>query len=469
MASQQAVRTAPGTYPAPPPVLKKQRARAFDYTKWRVNLARPEDFASYLAGYPDTKGLQLYIYRVLPKIDTGLIGIKEHAIYKTFEVAEMTTEFVGRRFGRGKYKFTLNDQLRDKGEREVSSVSFILDDPYPDPVYDVRTLCLGHGENIDEVNRLIERGVLVRDASGVPRLRTDRDGPINKSESPAAASNPVGNDLINQIVLQALKATQTNPQQQFEQILATAKLLQPGQAPQLSVDEIVEKVVARLGGVMKGGGRSEDMFQTWERMEAFLEKARGPVAAAANIAAGAGQAGPVSEWAELLKSATAFLPELIHGLEFFQTQRAAYAAANNGGAAVPPVPVRRAPGVSQTAASAGAPENYQPTAKDQEMVKGISEVADICLQKMNEGMDGYHVAAYVCEWIDHGKDTFRFLAAKGTDGVMGLLTMTPQAAHLLSNPEQRAKIESFLDEFFSYDPDVLPDDSPAESAADKTS
>lgn len=444
MATQPAVKTAPIRNAAggrmPPGTARKAGAsRAFDYARSRLELTRPEDFAAYVAGYPAKAGLQLYMYRLKPKIDFGLIGVKEHTIRKVFEVGDMNLDYVRREFGRGKYQFKLNDKMRDKGQTEVCTMIFDVIDPELEPVYDVRTLCLGAPENIDEINRLIEKGVLMRDANNMPRLRTERDGPA-QTQGAAVASAPsndlISRDVIGQVFLKLISQGTQNPSDMMNQAISIAKLLRPETpmgAGGLTVEQVLEIVDKRLGN----GRAVDDPFSAWERIEGFLAKARGGVAAVAGAATSDNTLAGISD---VLKSAAVVIPQVIQGIDFLQKQRMRLAVTVNANGAVSP------PNGPQLDHNGNVPQPMS-------LAEQIGEVCQLGFVKMNEGVPGFDFASYVCQFHPGGLDIFRWLEARGTTGVMGLLVMNPEAAPILADAQQHAKLEKFLDDFFTYDPD----------------
>jgi hypothetical protein len=443
MASQPAVKqpSTRGSAPAHAPA-RKASGRAFDYSRYRITIPNPEQFAQYLAGYPNKSGLQLYIYRLSPKIDFGLISQREHTIRKVFEIGQMNAEWVTREFGRGKYQFKLNDKMRDKGETEVCNMVFEVTDPERPPVYDPRTLCLGAPENIDEVNRLIETGALLRDPSGNPRVRTERDGPAQTAPSSITGSAPVSQelisrDLMSQVFISLVNKAMSDPAKAMEQTIEVARLLRPDvpAAPALTIDQIVEVIDRRLGRT----AAAADPFAGWERVEALLAKARGAVGTAVSAATSDSVLSGISE---VLKGAAVVIPQVISGLDFLQKQRAKLVVSINGNGEGAP-------------AAGGAPEGVRMESSPPAMslADRIAEIAQMAFMKMNEGTSGFDFAAYICQWHDGGLDVYRFLEPHGTVGVIGLLTMNPQAAPILADPAKRAQLEAFLDEFFTYDPD----------------
>lgn len=447
MATQSTVKTAGNRQqngsPLRPP--RGKSVRIFDYSRYRNQLSKPDDFAHYLAGYPDKMGLLAYIYRLKPKIDFSLIGLKEHTIRKTASLEEMTPEWLAQNFGRGKYQLKLNDAHRDKGQTEVCSITFDIDDPEREPIYDVRTLCLGAPDNIDEINRQLEKGVLLRDPAGQPRLRTERDGPAGPPVAPVApagSTDLVSRDVIGAVLLKLINQGTQNPHDMVEQSIQIAKLLRPESiAPALSADQVAEVVLAKLG---RNHSRDEDPFQTWERIESFIAKTRGTVPATSAVAGGGDNM--LAGVSDVLKSAAVLIPQIIQGVDFLQKQKARLEVSIE----------RRAPGAGQPGPGAPAPAPMS-------MVDRIAEIAELAFIKIGEGINGFDFAAFVCQWHPGGLEVYRFLEPHGAVGVLGLFAMNPQAAPILADETKRLQLEKFLSEFFSYEPE---DSGEAEDSSD---
>jgi hypothetical protein len=435
MAVQPTVKTAPSVPVRAPRAASK---RTFDYSRFRLTLSKPDEFAAYLGGYPQKGGLQLYIYRLQPKIDFGLIGRKEHTIRQTFEVSEMNPDFVAREFGRGKYQFKLNDKMREKGQTEVCNMVFTIDDPELEPVYDVRTLCLGAPENLDEINRLIEKGALIRDANNVPRIRTERDGPARSEPGPVTLSGGrdeiISREFVGQALLKLITQSTQNPSDMLTQVISMAKLIRPesSAAPAMTVEQIIALVDRQ---------RAVDPFTNWERVQGFLDKARGAVGSVVTASTSESSLAGISE---VLKGAAVVIPQVIAGIDFLQKQRARLAVQVNG------------PGTARTSAP-GADNNggmdQRPQQQPRTMADRIGEVAQLGYMKMREGLSGFDFAAYICQWHEGGLEVFKFLEPNGPVGFIGLMTMDPRAAAILNDPVERPQLEKFLTEFFNFDPD----------------
>lgn len=441
MAQQAAVKRDSNAHPAvnsqripPRPATRAafKKAGAFDYTAYRRTLNKPEEFAAYLAGYPDKSGLMLYIYRLLPKIDLTLIGHRETSIAKVVDPAFMNPDWVGERFGRGKYHLKLNDTNREKGQTEVVKTWFDLEDCDKPAVYDIRTLVLSHPENIDEVNRLVTLGTLIRDASGAPRIRTDADGPAGASHSGNGSSNGpaelVSRDMIGQVLMKLIGQSVENPADRMKQSIEIAKLLTPAASPVFNPDQLVDQVVNRLTA-MNGGSQRVDEFAAWERIESFLAKARGTeTGVVAPAAEGGGWFRDAVQFITAIAQAT---PVVLATVDQLQRRRMAATA-----------PANAAP-----AANGGV----QQLPQQMTLADRVAEVLQLGFTKMNEGANGWDFAAYVCIHHPGGLEVYKFLEPNGTAGVLGLCTMNPVAAPIVSDPAKRPMIEAFLNDFFNYD------------------
>jgi hypothetical protein len=421
------------TVPAPAesaPVTPRPKAKTADYSKFRQTLRQFDDFARYLAGYPDKRGLLGYLYRLTPKIDNSLIGKADSSIRK-LDVGEMTVEFVQSNFGRGKYMLKLTDANRVKGENEVVKTFIECVDPDFPSVYDPRALLLGDPENADEIARLLQSGVLVRDgATGAPRIRTEADssGGTPVDSRATGAGELLSRDMIGQLIIKLVDRGAQSPGDSLKQSIEIAKLLQgaaPPVAPAFSVEQLADLVAARMGGG-RVPDQTADMFSNYERIEGFIQKFR-PAAPAAPAAVEGGG----FNWAAQLPG---ILQGIIQVIPMLKTL---------GG---PRVPVAVPPQAPAAARPNGAAQPVQPSMGDR-----IAEVAAMAFGKMSEGVNGFDFAAWLCAWHPGGLEVYQYLEPHGAAGVVGLLAMHPAGAGLLGDPAQRAKLEAFLADFFTYD------------------
>lgn len=426
------------------PVQKPPSGGEFDYTRSGLQFNEPAAFLRFAAGYPDQGGILAYVYRLKPKIDLGLIGVGVAFIKKTRVVEEMSPDFIGREFGRGHYQLKLNDGNRKKGEREVAQIIYELDDLDKAPVYDPRTLMLGNTANQDEINRLLANGVLVREAAtGTPRLRSELDGPITGAPVAVQAAPGLPVDITTALLKMLMDRGVQNPHDAVKDTIEVARLLVPQNAqPQMSVEQIADLVVRRMEERTRATNANGDIFETYTKMDSFMAKFR-PAADLLQAAAPGTKAAGAAAWAPhipgIIAQARSFLGELFSE---FKNMRAGSAPAQQNAAA--------APG-GQT----------QPMPRQMTFEEKIAEVAQLCFQRMEEGVSGFDVAAYVCNFHQGGADVYQFLEPGGTAGTIGLIAMNPATRYLTSDPDKRAQIEKFLDEFFTYSVEAVPEDPAA--------
>ncbi len=359
------------------------------------------------------------------------------------------------RFGRGKYLLKLSDANRPRGETEACRTWFEVTDPDLTPIYDPRTLKLGDPENQDEIARLMQAGVLMRDGAGTARFRTPSDG-----EPPAAAGaggnghgngdNLLSKELVNQLLLKVVSAGTQNSGDMFKNTLDLAKMLQPTQ-PQLSPEQLAELVIAKMERTSTRTNSDGDMFQTYERMEAFIQKVKGPVSTA--VPEGGSPALAVTT--QILGLLDSLVPKVFLGLQQLQQMRNAQ-----------PRPGKRIAG----------PQQHNGGHQEMTIADRIVEISKLGFQKMQEGVNGHDYAAYVCNFMPGGLEVFRLLESQGPGApaaMMGLAAMQPQLAPFLSTPEKREQVENFLGDFISFDADhigseELPPPNPAAAGTGAT-
>lgn len=81
----------------------------------------------------------------------------------------------------------------------------------------------------------------------------------------------------------------------------------------------------------------------------------------------------------------------------------------------------------------------------------IEEIAQLGFARMEQKVNGWDYAAWVCNFHPGGREIFLMLEPGGPAAVMGLAAMNPATAPLLRDAAKRAQIESFLTDFFSFD------------------
>jgi hypothetical protein len=404
----------------------------FDYSRFKLTFRSPETFASFLAGYPDKSGILAYVYRLRPRIDFSLIGIAESSILKTSNPTEMTEDYIASVFGRGDYQLKLTDANRAKGEQEVAKTFFSVNDADLPCIYDPRTLLLGEPKNQDEVARLLQQGVLIRDSgNGAPRLRTENDG--SGGMAPVSQSAPVGGgggggdvfgkEVISKMLLKLVDSGSQTPASILQQSIEISKMLNP--APVVSTDELAERVAAKL----KASGGDVSMLENYERVGKLLDRIR-PEPAASAAAAPAPGAPWFSFVPGILGELRGLVGDVVSQLAVLQSSRVEQPQ-QAGPQRAAPQPIRK--------------EQPQPMS----IIERIKQVAAMALTEVDKGTNGTDFAVYVCQFIEGGPEVYDMLASHGTAGLMSLLAMQPDTAALVQDSAKRAKIQKFLDEFFA--------------------
>lgn len=409
--------------------------KPIDYAGWRLTINNPDQFMDFMRGYPNPQGVTLFLYRLLPKIDLSLIGLEETNLQKggIEDLPLYSLEAVAEKWGRGKYNLRVTDSNRPDGQRQViQTCPYKLLDVEKPPVYDVRTLLLGHSDNIDEVNRQVAMGVLVRDTAGAPRLRSAADGAVNSAAPVAVAPGPayLGNDLLLQFAIESLKSARQSPTEQLKDSIEIAKLMRPPESALPSIDAIADAVATRLGGgAPRGGG---DVFANWEKVQSFIERAGGVVSSANPAPAAAAAVGDGSGWAPYLASilaeARAFLPEVVGAWNMMKNQRNAPGEQPKTQTGVPMLPLNQ-------------------------RIETIFKTGYQCIQN---GVSGEQFAAWLCMSGEFagGLEAFNFLKPGGVTGLITMAATNPVGAQIVNDAAIRPQLEAFLTSFFSFDPVV---------------
>jgi hypothetical protein len=429
--------------PPGPAVPKATGTRPIDYTSWDLKFQKPADFYRYVQGYPERSGLIAYLMRLKPAVDNSLIGNDEISIDRFTNIDEMTAEHVGVEHGRGLYMLRLIDSNRPKGQTLVCRTWFDCADAEKPPKYDPRTLLLADARNTDEINRLLNIGVLVRDAETKQvRIRTDGDSvhPMAPHASMHNGGDFLGSkELFGKLLVNAVDKASAGPAESLKGIIEVAKMLQAQSAP-VDLEATIERVMTRMGIAGNAGRPSglEGDLQAYDRLMGFVDRVR-PAAAAVVDAAGAvteGERPWIAYMPSLLREFKGLLPEVMDGLRELRII----------GGPVADVPAAAAPGGGAGAAPAPAMRRAA-----QSLEQRIEEIAALGIEHMSNGVRGYDFANYVCGFHPGGLEVYQFLEPKGTDGVIGLLATHPLSGKLLADTEFRGHLTTFLDDFFTYD------------------
>lgn len=421
----------------------QQKTREIDYTRWDNKFNNPLDFYTYLVGYPDKTGLMGSLYRLQPKIDVTLIGQEEFSIHKTIDENEMQSDWVGENFGRGKYMLVLNDSNRPHGQKECATTFFDLATYPKPPVYDPRTLVLTEQKNLDEINRQVNLGVMIRDKDGRPRFRTQEDGPSHTHAAPPpqqrSSGDFIGDELVKGLVAKALGGLGgIDPTTQMANAIEIAKLMQRAPAePHLNAEQLTDTIVQRIEQRMTHRSETGDIFENYERIETFMKKFSAPGSVAvAGVDPNAGTLGMIKGIVTELISAA---PTVIGGLMQLQNLRNQQPRR--------PQPRRMAP--PQSGQVDGPPPQPQALMTPAER---ILEIAKMGFENMQRGVTGRDFASYVYFFHPGGDEMFETLCEQGgAQAVLGLVSMSPELSKFVT-PASRPQVENFLDEFLAFDP-----------------
>ncbi len=423
---------------SPRPPAGKTGVAPVGYDRCRLTFTDPDAFLKFMRGYPQREGVTFFLYRLRPRIDLSQVGLRESNIQKGGyeDLPLFTPEAVAEKFGRGHYQVKVTDSNRTDNQREVvKSCQYKLDNADKPSIYDVRSLQLAHPDNMDEVNRLLQTGELIRDAvTNAPRIRNADDGhPPAPAAAHSAGSELLDRATLGQILTGLVTRAVASPVDQFTQFLSMAKQLERPPVAAFTPDQIADLVAAKLGGSRNGDG---DFFANYERVQAFIEKVRGP----AGEDGGAASAPAGDGWLNALPTILNSLRGVIHEANVTFRQ---YAVMRG----TAPPPAARPNGNGQRAAVVPIHEQQNGAPADP-----IEEFAMLALQKMHEGVSGYDFAAWACAWHPNGLQIFEFLEPQGATGTLGLLAMNPAANAILSDPARRPQVEQFLNDFFSFTP-----------------
>jgi hypothetical protein len=436
---------------APERIKPGPKRKPWDYSQFKKTFRNPVDFASYLAGYPDMSGVLGYWYRFHPKIDLSRIGQEKNNLVTTTRPEEMTEDFAAETWGSGKYILKFTDSNRPAGQQEVAAVWFLIDDPARPAKYDPRCLLLNDPANADEVARLLASGVLVREGEyGAPVLKTSQNGGpavVVAPVAPVAApvlSGSLGDQLLVKLLDRALPSVAAPPTagEFLQQSFAIADRFRQAEQPAgPSLDQIADAVAKKLPPVAPASSFTSEL-ETYERVGVLLDKV-----GAGRALSGAAEA-TMPGWALFLG------PVLDQFVRPLVPVLVSYLSRPSGVAALPPG-APRGP-VRVAAPEAAAALVLLPA--DAPLMDRARQVAGLALDKCREGIAGSDFSAWLCGFYPGGLDVYQlFNAAGGRQGALGYLAMDPALGPLVRDPVIAARLGPWLDDFFSFVPEV-PDD-----------
>jgi hypothetical protein len=454
--SIETLRKKPGPKPKP-----------FDYTRAKQAFRKPEEFAAWMAGYPNMTGVLAYFYRLAPRIDLSRIGIDATSIHHTTNPEQMTAEFCASRWGRGKYMLKFTD-ANAKPEQEMARVWFDIDDPDLPPIYDPRTLLLNHPANADEVARLLHIGTLVRDSEfSTPRVRSEADKVIPMVASAAVpvvapAAAPAGllsPSLSDQVMLKLLEralpaSTPQTANEVLQQSFLIADRFKPVAVPAVSVDEIVSKVFTML----KPAAAPPSDLETWEKMNSFFERLGIGQQKAAAVEGSPAWVGVLTALADRLL--TPLVPVAV-----------SFMLSKSRPGPVPVPAARQVAGGAPVAVDSVMPSPlpdafpaFLPVTAP--LMSRIQQVVQLALEKKAAGVAGFRFASWLCGFYPGGADLYRMMErAGGTNAALGMVAMIPELSVTMQDPLQAASLEEWMNDFFTYNADESSDDEPEGDSA----
>lgn len=428
-----------------------RKRRPYDYSQFKKAFRNPEDFAFFLAGYPDMSGVLAYWYRLKPKIDLSRIGQDATNLMTTINPAEMTETFAAEKWGSGKYMLKFTDANRRSDQQEMARAFFEVDDPALPAKYDPRCLLLNDPVNADEVERLLAAGVLVREGEyGAPRLKTEANAGPSVVVAPAPAVPPpqtfgsLGDQLIIKLLDRALpSATPPTANEYLKQSFEIADRFRSIDArPQPTLDEIAEAVAAKIAPKAAASPPTfTSELEVYERVGTLLDK----VGAGRSLGA---DSSAVPGWAVFLgplldQTVKPLVPLLVQYFSRGLAPAAPVPLTLNAGAAAPAAPATPAAPGPLVLLPASAP-----------LMDRARQVAELGIRKCAEGVEGSRYAAWLCGYYPGGGEVFGlFCSAGGSAGAMGFISMDPVLGSMLRDPTAAAQFTVWLDDFFSFSPD----------------
>lgn len=384
-------------------------ALTFDFNKSFQRL-RWETFQQFQAQYPNWEGVSLYLYRLWPKIDRALGGIKHNYIDKFVE--PVTETQLLREHGSGKYLLTLNDQNRPKQLQKVAETKIDLDDPDYPPRLNLKEVVVGHSDNQSFIEGLKARGLWIGEEAMTG----------NDSQAVTEMARLV-RDVTNKAV-QKEEPSQPDPFDQALRMLTVIKEFSPKPPAIQQTDpyEVALKLVTLVQP--KQAEPKEDPLEVYARVTETVERIAG------RFERGGGGGG----WSQVLMKLLDNLPGVIQGIVAMRAM------------AEPPVPGGAPPGVPSVPVPIQTMENPMAQTGSVELSTLFQAIRPYLFKAMTAGQSGYDFAAGLITFV--GQDKYQALAAHGQEGLMGFLKQQADVWPMLAPFEER--VREFVEEFLSY-------------------
>jgi hypothetical protein len=216
----------------------------FDFESSFQRFTDPETFVEFCQLYPKPEGVITYLYRLQPVIDREQIGSKDTSIDKvTGEVVD--TEWLGRKWGSGRYLCLFNDSSRPANLQQVAKCVIDVEDPTLAPVLDPAELVINE-KNAAVIAKYLNLGWTI-----VDKTNELKPNGFRQLVAPVASGN-AEKVLAETVQSLALNRPQTLP----------------------SNAVVVDRDMLRelLSGARKGGDDLERAFAIAERLRAPEDK-----------------------------------------------------------------------------------------------------------------------------------------------------------------------------------------------------
>jgi len=376
---------------------------------------RPETFYRFTRDYPKKEAVSTYVYRLLPKINRSLVGIKTNYIGIHIEPLDEMTLL--QKYGSGMYllKFTDSNQAKGLTQRATSKVE--LSDPdFPSSV-DPRELVLDDEKSRPYLDDLRARGVLKGEQVAGATNDNPAVGALADMTKQLLDERGKQSQLSDQFTPILLAMLQRNP---MEEAFKIAERLKPTESPFNT--ELLKLVMVQQRQEPK------DPFENYERIETMMDR----------LAAKSGGGSKSGGWGEFLHAAPGLLQSGMNLLGMILAVR--------GNQPAPPtVPVQtsvQSPAPTEPMLPPGELDMMNPAT-----IRVLQATGEKAIKAFERGIAGDHFASGLCV-DEEGERTYDLLFALGKDGILQALSMVPGLTERLS--PRRAEIEAWLESFISY-------------------
>jgi len=376
----------------------------------------PAVFWTFVEKYDRPDAILFYVYRLWPKIDRQLVGIKHSYIAK---LTVLSSKILLREWGTGKYQVRMVDSSVGKGSEVARTVVDLEDPDYP-PVLDVNEVVRGVEANAGYLEGLRNRGLL-------PEQKEDSMQNTNGAAATAVAE-------MAAITKAALAPKGAAEGSTIKDMIAVAQALKPKEQDNKLLELLLTQQTTLITAMMNqksqpaAAAPAVDPIEQISQTVSLIDKLRGS----------GGGGGESSSWVgDLIKA----LPVVVSSFSDSLRSIAVLRGGENQ------VAVSAAPGPAVAALPVHNPPPVQEDSFMGVSILRLTAVGRKALSAFGRGVAGDDFAHSLCSLEEDGEQVFDLLFQLGSAGIVDALRTLPAWPSMAA---RETEILAWLDSFLSY-------------------